>query len=177
MQLRHPPGDGQAQTSATRTVGAEALEDTLPVGRQHSGTGVEDVQPPARVTGPGRDPDGHLGRAVPSGVVEGVDQELAQPRGIGADGEVGGDAHVVGRGASGRSHLRHTVVDEGPQGDRLPVELDDARREARELEQVAHQGSEPLRLHECLTEVSGVRRDDTVSEVLQEGDHCGEGRA
>ncbi len=63
----------------------------------------------------GRDPDGQVGRTVPAGVVQGVDEQLTQPRGIGAHGEIGRDVDVVGSSASGGPHLRHAVVDEGAQ--------------------------------------------------------------
>ena len=113
-------------------------------------------------------------RGVAPGVVEGVDQQLPQPCGVGGDDEVGRDRDVVRRRPSRVRHLADAVGDQPGQPDLAGLEPDDARLEPGQLQQVGHQVPQPLGLGQGTGEVLGVGRDDAVGEVLQDGGHGGQ---
>ena len=180
MQLGHPPGHGESEAGPPGAVGAEPLEDAVAVLRRHSPAGVDDLEPPRAAVGPavgaGRDADGRLGGRVARRVVHHVDQQLAQPGRVAGDHEVVGDVHRDVGGPAGGAHLGDDVLDERAQRHVLAVQVDHARLEAGELEQVLDQPTQALRLLERAAEVLGVGGHHTVGEVLEQGGHRRERR-
>ena len=74
---------------------------------------VAHLEPPA-VRRPGRGHgDDATGRAVPDRVVQQVDDELAQPGGVGGDGQPVRDPDVVRRGAAGQRDVGPRLGDQG----------------------------------------------------------------
>ena len=144
------------------------LEDALPVGGRDPGALVVHLEDEAVAAAYG----GHEHRAargtVPRGVVEEVGHELAQPRGVGADHEVGRlDTDLVDHGAPQQACLGDGVLEQRQHRDGGRVEGRLAGVDPREVEQVLDETAGPLGLVEGGPEGGGVVGPDAVDDVLE----------
>ncbi len=176
MELGHPPRDGQPEPGAARSVGAEPVEDPLPVLGGHSPAVVGDLDPPAVVPDACGDAHDRPGGSVAARVVEDVDEQLAQPGGVAEDRQVTGHVHVEAAGSSGARELGDGVPQQRAECEVVPIQLDHPRLEPRELEEVVDQAAQPLGLVERGREVVGVGGYDAVGEVLEQCGHRRERR-
>jgi hypothetical protein len=174
VQLGDPASHSEPEAGATSPVGPEAREDPLAVLGRHSPAAVDDLEPPTAAHRAGADPHLRVGRGVATGVVEDVDQQLAQPGRVRTHEQVVGHLDLERARPARRRHLGHRVGDERTEVDLLPVELDHPCLEPGELEEVVDEVGEAVGLVERGTQPISVRLDHAVGEVLQERGHGGE---
>src|SRR5699024_3508940 len=116
------------------------------------------------------DLDPASGGRVPGGVLEQVVDDLVDAGGISGHAQIGGldvddpaSVAALGRQGGGVDHL----VEEGRQRDLLQIQLDDARVEAGQVQQVLDQQGEPLGLGQGDRQRGRIRLGDPVHDVLQ----------
>ena len=114
--------------------------------------------------------------SVPDGVVEQVDDQLAQPGPVGPHGQPIGDVDGEADGPAGGHQLGDGLVQQRGHVDVGQPQRRDAGVDPRQLEEVADQVAQPPGLAHRRLEVGLVGGDDTVGQVLQDRGQPGERR-
>lgn len=117
-------------------------------------------------------------RAVPRRVVEQVGEHLLEPGGIRHDPQARRvDRHDVRDGPDTQGGFRHRAFDQFEHADGREVETDLPAVKTAEVEQVTHEGPEPLGLAQRRAEHGVVRTHHAVDEILEQRLLGREGRA
>ena len=115
---------------------------------------------------------------MPGRVVEQVGEHLVESGGIGHDPQVSrNDRHDVRDPPSAQRRLSHRALDQLENVDGSEVEANLPSVETAEVEQVAHEGAEPLGLGQRRSEHVVVGANHAVDEVLEQRLLGREGRA
>ena len=181
VELPHPAGDREAQARAAACVltGAETVEDAVHLVHGDAGPVVAHLERPhGGIHGCRHDVHLAVLWAVPHRVVDEVGHQLVQARRVRAHGQLGRlhDGAHADRPAV-HAGLGDDVVQKLGHHDVGELERRGAGIDAREVEEVTHEGTQPLRLAQGRPKRLVVGADDPVDEVLQQRPLGAEGGA